>query len=96
MQLEKQIQSLSHTLIWIQNQVQMQKNDFKKKFFQGNEKHSFWKNYGKYKKTFRLEACDNRSKKKLSVVRTKVLYNKFLVWEFISNRNEKTQIFMNK
>ena len=37
MQLERQIESLSHTLIWIQNQVQMQKNDFKKKFFQGNE-----------------------------------------------------------
>ena len=37
MQLERQIESLSHILIWIQNQAQMQKNDFKKKFFQGNE-----------------------------------------------------------
>ena len=29
-------------------------------------------------------------------IRTKLSHNKFFFWKFISNRNEKTKIYMNK
>ena len=42
------------------------------------------------------QTCHNRKKKKVFSIRTKLSYCKVFHRKFISNRNEKEEIFMNK
>ena len=56
----------------------------------------FWESYEKCEKTLRYWTCRNRRKKKLFSVRTKLSYWKVFHRISVSNRNEKTQILMNK
>ena len=52
----------------------------------------FLKNYEKCRKSQRYQTCNNRSKKELFSVRTKLIFFR----KFISYRNKRTQILMNK
>ena len=72
------------------NLRQKAKNNFEK------DECSFWKNYGKCKKHRSLKTCYNRKEKKLFSIRTKLSHYKVFHIKCISNRNEKTQITMNK
>ena len=47
------------------------KNSFKKFFFKFDKEFSFWLSDGKYEKTQRHKACNNKKKRKLSGVRIK-------------------------
>ena len=68
----------------------------KESLFQVDEQYSFWRNYGKCKKTQRHQTCNNREKKKLFSVRTKLLQHKVFSEILLAIEMTKTQMFMNK
>ena len=72
------------------------KNDFQKYFFQVNEQCRFWKSYWKCEETERYQARNNRTKKELFSVKTKLLYKKNSDNLIAIEMKIKTQIFMNK
>ena len=65
-------------------------------FFMFMNNAAFGKTMENVKKTQRYEVCNNWGKKELFSIRTKLSYNNFFLWKFISHRNKKTQIFMKK
>ena len=73
----------------------MQKR-FQKIYFQNEEWSSSWRIYGKCEKIYRYQACNNRSKKELFGVKSKLSYNKKIPDNLLAIEMKRTRILMNK
>ena len=69
------------------------KSDLRKDFFKPYGQFSFWKNYRKYEKTCRYQACINGSKNKLFSIKTKLSYNKIFSKNLAAIEKKNSDIY---